>query len=69
MNNQELKIKLSFNHPVKEIYPGIGTDEIEYILEKISNETDYKSGTIPRDIFSKYYADYLKNKIRHEGRK
>lgn len=62
MNNQEFKIKLSFNHPVKEIYPGIGTDEINHIIEKIKNETDYKTGSIPSDVFSKYYINHMANK-------
>lgn len=76
MNNQEFKLsfnhpeftfydpefKLSFNHPVKEIYPGISSDEIQYITKKIKDETDYKTGPIPQDVFSKYYTDYLTNK-------
>ena len=59
MNNQEFK--LSFNHPVKEIYKGISTDEIEYINKKIKDETNYKTKPIPNDVFSKYYIDYLTN--------
>jgi len=60
MNNQEFK--LSFNHPVKEIYKGISSDEIKYIIKKIRYETDCKTGPIPNDVFSKYYTDYLTNK-------
>lgn len=67
MNNKEFK--LSFNHPVKEIYPGISSDEIEYIFEKIRNETNYKFGSIPTDVFLKYYTDYLTNKTCYEEKK
>jgi hypothetical protein len=59
MDNQSFK--LSFNHPVKEIYQGISSDEIKYIIEKIKDETDYKT-QIPNYVFSNYYIDYLKNK-------
>jgi hypothetical protein len=60
MNNTEFK--LSFNHPVKEIYPGISSDEITYILNKIKDKTNYKTKPIPNDVFAKYYIDYLKIK-------
>lgn len=60
MNNQEFK--LSFNYPFKEIYPGISSDEIKYIIKKIKDETDYKTKPIPNDVFSKYYTDYLNKK-------
>jgi len=46
MNKQGHKIL--FNHPLIEIYRGISTEE-----------TKYKSGPIPNDIFSKYYTDLI----------
>lgn len=67
MNNKEFK--LSFNHPVQEIYPGILLDEIEYIIEKIRNEINYKFEPIPTDVFQKYYTDFLSNKTCHEEKK
>ena len=32
-NNDHKKIKLNFNHPIKEIYPGIKSEEIKYIFK------------------------------------
>lgn len=60
MNNQEFK--LSFNHPVKEIYSGITSDEIKYIINKIREENNnYNNMPIPNDVFSKYYIAHLEN--------
>lgn len=50
MNNQEFK--LSFNHPVKEIYPWISSNGIKYVIKK-KDETDYKTKPIPNDVFFK----------------
>ena len=55
------KFTLSFNHPIKFVYPGISSDEIKYIIKKIKDETDCTYG-IKMDVFSKYYTDYLTTK-------
>jgi len=54
--------RLNFNHPITEVYPGITPDEIKYIYQKICEETEYKSGSFPIEVFNKYYIKHLVNK-------
>jgi hypothetical protein len=65
--------KLKFTHPIKEVYVGITDDEIECVINKINDETDYESppgeifNPVPSKVFAKYYSKYLLNKMQTKG--
>ena len=54
-NNDHKKIKLNFNHPIKEIYPGIKSEEIKYIFKRISEDNKNQATS---NNFNTHYNDY-----------
>ena len=58
MNNQEFK--LSFNYPLKEIYPEFHLMKLNIIIKnQRCQKLIIKTKPIPNDVFSKYYTVYL----------
>jgi hypothetical protein len=55
----EVNTKLKFNHPVREIYPFLSNDNIKKITNAIRENTIYKTGPIPINIFREFIAKFL----------
>ncbi len=51
---------LHFNHPIKELYPGLSNNDIQHICALIRKETQYKSNDFPGYIFIKYAEIFFK---------